>query len=157
MKIKILLLSFLITLIGYSQPNTEVYLFDFSQKNGVFTISNPVNISDNVGYDNQPSFLSDGTGILFASTRNGQTDVVLYNIKSKIKTWLTDTPGSEYSPTQTPNKKYFTSILLEKDGRQLLWLYPLKNKKIPKVAVENLKIGYHTWFDKKTIVSYVLG
>jgi len=82
--------------------------------------------------------------------------VAVYNIKNKTKRWLTNTSGSEYSPTQTPNKKYFTSILLEKDGRQLLWQYTF-NKKQAHVIVENLKIGYHTWYNKNTIVSFVLG
>jgi len=31
------------------------------------------------------------------------------------------------------------------------------NKKQAHVIVENLKIGYHTWYDKKTMVSFVLG
>jgi len=146
---------FLVTL-SYSQSNTEVYLFDFSQNGENISISNPVNISNNKGYDNQPSFLANGKAVLFASTRNKQTDIVLYNIKSRTKKWLTKTSGSEYSPTQTPNKKYFTSILLEKNGRQLLWQYSFNNR-TPKIVVENLKIGYHTWYDKNTLVSFVLG
>ena len=63
----------------YSQPATEVYLFDFIQNDSVFTVENHVNISKNKGYDNQPSFLLDGSGVLFASTRMDQTDVALYN------------------------------------------------------------------------------
>jgi Tol biopolymer transport system component len=151
---------FIITLclasLSYSQSNTEVYLFDFIQNGENISLSNPVNISNNKGYDNQPSFLSTGKAVLFASTRAGQTDIVLYNIKNKTKKWLTNTSGSEYSPTQTPNKRYFTSILLEKSGRQLLWKYSF-DKKQAFVIVENLKIGYHTWYDKNTLVSFVLG
>jgi len=146
---------FLVTL-SYSQSNTEVYLFDFSQNGENISISNPINISNNKGYDNQPSFLANGKAVLFASTRNKQTDVVLYNIKSRTKKWLTKTSGSEYSPTQTPNKKHFTSILLEKNGRQLLWQYSFNNR-TPKIVVKNLKIGYHTWYDKNKLVSFVLG
>lgn len=156
MKINILFIAFLITLISYSQQNTEVYLFDFNQDGNIFTISNPINISDNVGYDNQPSFLEDGEKLLFTSTRSDQTDIVLYNINQHKKTWLTATPGSEYSPIQMPDKNYFTSILLEKDGTQLLWKYSLK-KGTSKIAVPNLKIGYQAWYDKTTLVSFVLG
>lgn len=156
MKIKTSLFLFFISLFGYCQSNTEVYLFDFTQNDTNYKISNPVNISNNKGYDNQPSFLANGKSILFASTRNGQTDVALYSIKNNSKSWLTNTPGSEYSPTQTPNKKYFTSILLEKNGRQLLWRYPFNNKKA-EIYVQNLKIGYHAWFDKNTLFSFVLG
>ncbi len=153
---RLFLIIILVTSLGYSQSDTEVYLFDFSQSSKGFTLENPINISDNVGYDNQPFFLKNGKAVLFASTRKNQTDIVLYTIKSKTKKWLTNTPGSEYSPTQTPDKKYFTSILLEKSGRQLLWHYPF-NKKPANIAINNLKIGYHTWYDKNTLVSFVLG
>jgi hypothetical protein len=158
MKRKIVLLTLILFVTGitFSQPATEVYLLDFIQNDSVFTVKNPVNISDNTGYDNQPSFLLDGSGVLFASTRFGQTDIVLYNIENETKAWLTNTLGSEYSPIQTPNKKYFTAIRLEKDGTQLLWRYPFNRKK-PKIIIENLKVGYHAWFNKKIIVSFVLG
>ena len=156
MKIKILLILSLVTTIVYSQTATEVYLFDFIQNDSVLSVDNPVNISENKGYDNQPSFLNDGSGILFASTRTDQTDVVLYNLENKTKAWLTNTLGSEYSPMQTPNKKYFSAIFLDTDGTQLLWLYPFNRKK-PKVLIEDLAIGYHTWFHKFMVVYFVLG
>ena len=156
MKRALLLLTFFVTSFIYSQPGTEVYLFDFIQNDSVFTVDNPKNISNNVGYDNQPSFLLDGSGILFASTRFDQTDIALYNLENDTKAWLTNTLGSEYSPIQTPNKKYFTAIRLEKDGTQLLWRYPFNRKK-PKIMLEDLKVGYHTWFHKKMIVSFVIG
>ena len=156
MKRKLLFITFFVTNFIFSQPATEVYLFDFIQNDSIFRVENPVNISNNIGYDNQPSFLNDGTGVLFASTRFDQTDIVLYNLENETKAWLTNTLGSEYSPIQTPNKKYFTAIYLEKDGTQLLWQYPFNRKK-PKILLENLKVGYHTWFHKKMIVSFVLG
>lgn len=158
MKKPLTLLLLLITTLHYSQNATEVYLFDFIKNDSThFELKKPVNISDNEGfYDNQPSFLLDGTGVLFASTRNKQTDIALYNLENQTKSWLTNTADSEYSPTQTPNKKYFTAVKLEKDGTQLLWQFRFSRKK-PKILLQNLKVGYHTWFDKKMIVSFVLG
>ncbi len=158
MKTRFFLFSIIISSLGFSQPATEVYLFDFIVNDSLKTykLENPLNISDNAGfYDNQPSFLLDGTGVLFASTRNGQTDVALYNLESNLKSWLTNTLGSEYSPTQSPLTKYFTAIKLEEDGTQLLWLYRFNRKK-PKVLIENLKVGYHAWLNKKMVVSFVL-
>ena len=153
-----LLLLILITSIGMAQNATEVYLFDLVVNDSLRTykLENPVNISENPGvYDNQPSFLLDGSGILFSSTRNDQTDIALFDLESKSKSWLTNTPGSEYSPTQSPLTKYFTAINLEEDGTQLLWLYRFNRKK-PKVLVEDWKVGYHTWLNKKMVVSFIL-
>lgn len=144
--------------LGIAQNATEVYVFDFKVNDSLqtYALENPVNISDNAGvYDNQPSFLLDGTGVLFASTRNEQTDIALYDLENGSKSWLTNTTGSEYSPLQSPLTKYFSAIKLEEDGTQLLWLYRFNRKK-PKVLVEDWKVGYHTWFNKKMVVSFVL-
>jgi hypothetical protein len=156
MRKRLHLLIFLTTAFVYSQPATEVYLFDLIQNDSIFTVENPINISDNKGYDNQPSFLNDGTGVLFTSTRDNQTDIILYNLENQTKAWLTNTLGNEYSPIQTSYKKHFTAIRLEKDGTQLLWMYPFSRRK-PKVLIENLKVGYHVWYNKKMVVVFVLG
>lgn len=158
MKKILLLLLNLIAYLGFCQNATEVYLFDFIVNDSLKTyqLENSVNISDNIGvYDNQPSFLLDGSGVLFASTRNDQTDIALYDIENQTKSWLTNTLGNEYSPIQSPLTKYFTAIKLEEDGTQLLWLYRFNRKK-PKVLVDDWKVGYHTWFNKKMVVSFII-
>lgn len=138
-------------------PGTEVIVFDLETIGTGFKISNPVNVSQNKGYDNQPYFLHDGSGLLYASAvEDGNTEIMLYELNNKERKQITHTPGSEYSPTVTPDGDYFTSILLEKDGTQLLWKYNMETGK-GEVAVEGLKIGYHCWFDQSTIVSFVLG
>jgi len=138
-------------------PGTEVILFDLETIETGFKISNPINVSQNKGYDNQPYFLPDGSGLLYSSAvDDGNTEIILYKLDNKEKKQLTNTPGSEYSPTVTPDGKHFTSILLEKDGTQLLWKYNIETG-IAEITIEDLKIGYHCWFNKSTIVSFVLG
>lgn len=114
------------TVIG--QDNSHVYLFDITEEGGSVELSNPINISNTSGYNNQPSFLSDGSGVLFASTRDGQTDVALYKIEFELKTWLTDTKGSEYSPAQS-NADRFSAVRLDKNGKQLLYQYEFESNK----------------------------
>lgn len=156
MKSNLILVFFCWTAFAFSQTATEVYLFDITFNDSIKKIENPLNISKSIGYDNQPSFLNDGTGILFTSTRNDQTDIVLYNLENQTKAWLTDTEGSEYSPIQTPKKKYFTAIKLEEDGTQLLWKYSFNRRK-SQILIPDLKVGYHAWFDKNLVVCFVLG
>lgn len=146
------LLTFLLASVVQAQPNTEVYLADLANN----SVEQLINISSNPGYDNQPSFLPDGSGVLYASTRNGQTDVVLYDIESKTNTWLTDSEGSEYSPILMPNGTHFSTIILKPDGEQLLWKYPLKGGK-PEVVVPNEVIGYHVWYNENMLFAFVLG
>jgi WD40 repeat protein len=138
-------------------PGTEVYLFDLEQTERGYIISNPINISDNPGYDNQPSFSSDGEFILFASSREGQTDVRKYDLRTQSHSWLTDTEGSEYSPTLMPDGQHFSAINLKPDGEQLLWKYPLDGSSEAQILVLALKIGYHSWFNQDSLISFVLG
>ncbi|HIB02665.1 MAG TPA: hypothetical protein EYO34_04815 [Candidatus Marinimicrobia bacterium] len=156
MRSKLLLISIVYLSAVSGQPASEVYLFDLKEVNNHFSVSNPVNISSNRGYDNQPSFMTNGREVLFTSTRNGQTDIVRYNMRINRKTWLTETEGSEYSPIQIGSTQTFSAILLEKDGTQLLYKYNMRSGE-GEVLVPDLKIGYHSWVDKNRLISFVLG
>ena len=152
MKIKLLLL--VLPIIGFSQSNTDVFLFDLNTENGKFELSNIKNISNSGGYDNQPSFLDNNT-ILYAGTRKGQTDIVKYNINYDSKIFINLTEGSEYSPLKIPNQKSVSAIRLDKDGTQKLYKYSLKNGE-SEVLIDNIIIGYQTWFTEDILVSSVL-
>ncbi|NNE03835.1 MAG: steroid delta-isomerase, partial [Eudoraea sp.] len=92
-------------IVGNAQTNTEVFLLDLSVVNETIRLSSPNNISNNIGYDNQPSFYNDNL-VVFASTRNEQTDIAGFAINRSNVSWITDTQnGSEYSPLKIPGKK----------------------------------------------------
>ena len=139
-----------------AQSNTEVYLFDFLSVDGKYRIANPVNISNNTGYDNQPSFTKNGRHVLFASTRNEQTDIISYNIRTKKKEWLTETEGGEYSPLQIGSTNSFSAIRLDPNGYQRLYKYSMYSRD-SKELVKDLKIGYHTWVSRNYLIAFVLG
>jgi hypothetical protein len=150
------ILTFFSSFILYSQADTEVFLFDLKKVDGKLDLVNIQNISSNPGYDNQPSFYNN-RHILFASTRNSQTDIALYNIKTKTSTFINNTPnGGEYSPTKIPSSKNISAIRLDNDGKQRLYQYNFKTAK-SEVLVKDLVIGYHLWASKSKIVSFVLG
>ena len=136
-----------------SQTNTDLFLVDIND--GKVAITEPFNISNNEGYDNQPSFYDDDD-ILFSSTRNGQTDIALYHIKTSSIDWISNTPGaSEYSPTKIPNKNSISAIRLDTNGLQRLYNYEYgggNNKEL----VKDLKVGYHVWYSPEILVATVL-
>jgi Domain of unknown function (DUF6265)/WD40-like Beta Propeller Repeat len=154
MKHYFLILIAVLPQLHFSQPNTDIFLFDLNTKNGTFELSNMKNISNNEGYDNQPSFLDDNT-IFYAGTRNGQTDIVKYSINYDSKIFINHTDGSEYSPLKIPNQNAVSSIRLEKDGTQKLYKYSLRNGK-SEVLVDDIVIGYHVWYNKDILASAVL-
>ena len=139
-----------------SQINTEIYLFDLTRFKMNYQISNPINISNSTGYDNQPFFMKKGDEILFVSTRNKQTDIVKYNIKGKRKKWLTETEGSEYSPIQIDSSNSISIIRLDKNGDQFMYKYGLDSK-IAKILIHDLIVGYYAWINSSKVLSFVLG
>lgn len=140
-----------------AQEPTEIYVFDLSEDDSVIRLSNPINISSNPGYDNQPAFTEDGLAVMFSSERDGQTDIAQYNLAEGYRTWITNTPDSEYSPSPFPKKKkYFTCVRLNSDDSQYLYKYAYK-KKPPEVMMPSLRVGYYLWFDEKTLVTFVIG
>ena len=140
----------------FAQDPTEIYLFDIKEEDNVITLSNPINISDNDGYDNQPSFTEDGMAVLFTSFRDGQSDISKYFIPEKYRVWITNTEESEFSPMSVPGKKkYFTCVRLNDDDSQFLYKYAYK-KKPPEVLIPNLKVGYYLWLNEKSLISFVI-
>ncbi len=139
----------------YAQPNTNVYLFDIIYHYPGVSFENMQVVSDQIGYDNQPSFFDNNT-ILFVSTRNEQTDIAKYDIDSKTASWLTNTPfGSEYSPLRVPNSEDVSAIRLDKSGLQRLYRYDHKTWQ-SELLIENLKVGYHVWDTEDQLVTSVL-
>jgi dipeptidyl aminopeptidase/acylaminoacyl peptidase len=154
-----LLLS--VVLLGAQQrppANTEVYLASLGVDVMPPTGGNALNISNNPGYDNEPSFTPDGRAILFVSNRDGkQTDVYRYDIATKTLTQLTHTPEGEYSPLVTPDGKTFSVIRVEADGTQRLWRFDLDGSH-PRVILENVKgVGYQAWLDATHVAVFIVG
>jgi len=69
---------------------------------------------------------------------------------------LTKSQVSEYSPTIIPNGIGFSSVLVEKDSAQRLWLFNLNGTFNSIVHEKTDSIGYHTWLNTDTLLYYKL-
>lgn len=154
MKTSFFIFFSLLTIICYSQSDTEIFLFEIETTGSQINLKEPINISNNEGYDNQPSFMNDEV-VLFSSTRNGQTDIARYDLKYGTKSWLNFTEGSEYTPLKIPEKNEVSAVRLDKNGKQRLYSYNLRNGE-SKELIPELVVAYYTWSDKNTIVSAVI-
>ncbi len=141
---------------AWQTPATEIYLAPLDSARGRPDAA--INISNNSGYDNQPSFLPDGSAVLFSSQRDGkQMDIYRYDIATRALTQLTNTPEGEYSPLVTPDGKTFSVIRTEADATQRLWRFDLDGSN-PRLVLENVKpVGYHVWVDATHLALFVLG
>ncbi|MCF2874187.1 MULTISPECIES: nuclear transport factor 2 family protein [unclassified Tenacibaculum] len=152
---KKLFISLFITSYTFAQINTEVHLFDIKSENDKWIVSNGKNISNNKGYDSQPHFYDENT-ILFSSNRNGQTDILKYDINSGKKDFISNTPnGSEYSPQRIPNSKNISAVRLDKDGLQRFYQYDFKTGTSKKL-IKDFVVAYPMWYNQNTIISSVI-
>jgi hypothetical protein len=172
MKTQTLLVAIGVVLAGYPQqtpaPDTEIFLARVTIQGDKVALDAPVNISNNVGYDNQPFFTPDGRAILFTSVRGNRpapaagsaqtgSDIYRYDIDAQRVVQVTDTPESEYSPTVTPDGKHFSVIRVEADGTQRLWRFTMDGKE-PELVLRDVKpVGYHAWANARIVVLFVLG
>ncbi len=146
-----------LTIVAQQPPGTEIYLLDLSIKKSNVTIRNPQNITNRAGYDNQPFFHPDRALIYYTSADStGRTDLVVFDLKTKISHNLTNTPEREYSPTVTPDKKFISCIIQRDNGAQDLGKYPIDGGE-PVMLVNGLTVGYHAWRNSETLLLFVLG
>ncbi len=158
-KLAVLVYCLLSTVYCFSQlPDCDIWLLDIKDSAGTLSLSNPVNITNRKGYDNQPAFSPDGKYLLYSSQADGtlQTDIYKYDIKTKISTPFTQTPTSEYSPTFMPDGKNISVVMVEKDSAQRIWKFPLAGG-APTCIMQNAKeVGYHTWINKDSLALFIL-
>src|SRR5690242_12940028 len=84
-------------------PNSDIFLSRILRSGDSISLSAAQNITRRQGYDNQPTFLTDATGILYtAIDSTGQADIWRYDLRSRRRVRLTNTLESEYSPTMMP-------------------------------------------------------
>lgn len=139
--------------------NPEIFLLPLSVSGAKVSVGNPVNITNRPGYDNQPSFTSDGRHLYFTSVRqDAQADIYRYDIGAKSTERITTTaPESEYSAAQLPRAKHFSVIRVEKDSAQRLWSLAPDGGAGRPVFADIKPVGYHTWLDDHRLALFVLG
>jgi dipeptidyl aminopeptidase/acylaminoacyl peptidase len=136
-------------------PGTDIFLFGTSLEGGRLKLGPPQRVTSEEGYDNQPSFSSDGASLYFASIRKGQADIKRYDLTTKEIGTVTETPESEFSPTPAPGGG-LSVVRVEADGTQRLWrITPAGGFEL---LLKDVKpVGYHAWADPDTLVLFVLG
>ena len=145
-----------------SQGNSDIYLAALGREGDKLVFAAPVKISEGPGYNNQPSFAPDGSGVFYSSADGPQTDIFFYSFSDKKSSRRTSTPDSEYSPLVMPDGNEFSVIQLvlaegPRKGAQPLLAFPLQGGPPRLLYEQGKKIGYHAWVDADRFVAFVLG
>jgi hypothetical protein len=157
---KLFALLFISNLV-YAQSGTEIFILDISESGGNINLSNPKNITNRQGYDNQPFFHPSKPLLYYTAMQDGQTDIWSYNLKTNKTQKITNTIDSEYSPTVTSDKKYLSCVVQRKsNGDQDLVKYNIKNPTETQMIFKSQKtgkIGYQAWLNTNELITFILG
>jgi hypothetical protein len=136
-------------------PATDVFLAKVRYE--PIRIDSVKNATKRPGYDNQPSFASDGKSILFTSIReDNQADIYRYDLPSETIARIVATSESEYSPVRMLDEG-ISVVRVEKDSTQRLWRFDAEGKN-PRLILSGIKnVGYYVWTDAKTVALFVIG
>jgi Tol biopolymer transport system component len=160
MKLSPIVLFFFLMAWGQSlhaQTGSEIYIADLEITESGISLSNPKNITNRIGYDNQPSFHPSKHVLYYSSfNEDERSDIKIFNYKNGKTEHFTQTQEREYSPTVTPDDKFISCIIQRDDGAQDLGKYPIKGGS-PIILINNLIVGYHAWINPTQIALFVLG
>jgi len=136
-----------------AQNPTTVSVFDMEMVYEGLELYNQRQIPSEGAYNNQPSFISDQL-LLLSAERNGQTDILEYDIATKKKRWITDTESSEYSPQKLPGTDAVAAVQLAKNGNQRLYKYTPDG--LATKLIDSLSFAYFVPIDSENIIGTIL-
>lgn len=141
-------------------PGTDIWIARLQRDGaGTLSLTEPDNATHRPGYDNQPAFLPDGSGLYYTVIDEAeQADIWYHRLSDGTSSRVTDTaPESEYSPTPLPTGDGFSVIRVESDSTQRLWRFDTDGGAPSVLLGDVAPVGYHAWVDLDLVVLYVLG
>ncbi|MFM9012243.1 MAG: TolB family protein [Gemmatimonadota bacterium] len=155
---RLLMLLAFATTSAMAQGGSDLYVASFHEVGTHLSIGRPVNVTNRVGYDNQPTFTADGRALLFTSIReDAQADIWRVTLATDAVERVTQTTESEYSASRTPDGLAMSVIRVERDSTQRLWRFPFDGS-APTVILPALRpVGYHVWVNEANLGAFILG
>ena len=135
-------------------PSTDIWLFE----RGSTDVRLITRVTNRDGYDNQPMFTEDGSGILFVSSREGAAHTHLYDVKSGNISQLTFTDADKYSPTPIPGTRgrHFSVVHTDTNVTQGLWRYSIDGSSAPGPVADVDMVAYYTWAGPERVLFWRL-
>ncbi|MCY3700949.1 MAG: hypothetical protein OXH46_15120 [Gemmatimonadetes bacterium] len=143
-------------------PSTDIWMGTLVREGDGLSIPDLGRATDRDAYDNQPSFLLDGSAILHtAALDRRQTEIMRLAAASGAEPGaserLTHTEeASEFSALQIPGQDAFSAIH-EIRGKQYLWRYDLSGESIGPIFATAEPVGYHAWANEHVVAMFILG
>jgi hypothetical protein len=143
----------------HAQTATDLWVVDTEGKGGKIKllIHTAKPLTNRPEYDNQPNFINDSELVFSGADQKGNHDIILYSFRTgKFTNFSKTADRSEYSPSLTDCGQYISAVVVESDGTQRLWLYPIIGE-APELLYDDIApVGYYDWFENKAAM-FVLG
>ena len=156
-------LSALLLLVSpFISQASDIFVANLTPTAELYKLSEIANITNRVGYDNQPMFNSDASRLyytaMFQQGEQQQTDSMYFNFNNGQTINVTNTPKfSEYSPTPIANETALSMIFVDETGSQKLWQTDIKTGKQTPINLTIEPVGYHAWGKDNDLLLFVLG
>lgn len=151
--VAVLLLS---PLAAAGQASTDIFVADLAVRGGVLQVGVPRNVTDRAGYDNQPSFLPDGSGFLYSSERDGQTEIFRFDLATGTSRRLTHTADNEYSPSLPGDGSRMMVVRWPTDmSTGALWWYTLEGEPLEEARGSVARVGYYAFANEHTLALFI--
>jgi hypothetical protein len=145
--------------LAQGRPSTDIWVVALEGR-GVPRVGRAENLTQRIGYDNQPSFTPDGRAILYTVIEgDGPSDIWRLDLATRERINVTRTAiESEYSATPMPDGVHFSTVRVEADSAQRLWRFALRGDEAPALLIEKIQpVGYHVWASDVMLGLFVLG
>jgi hypothetical protein len=158
-----LLLSSSFAVTAQRNPISNIYMFQVQALgDSSYALVSPKFLTafNKRGYNNQPAFINNTDLWLTVQVPydTTQTEIYSLNLAKNLKTRVTATVESEFSPTPTPDPYYFSCVRVEKNKKQRLWKMPYNRTSEGEPLFPNItNIGYHTWLNDKSVAMFLVG
>lgn len=131
--------------VSAQSSNSEVFVFEVKNSEGKIELSNPLNISNSPGYDNQPSFGPGDKSILFTSIRDGNSpDIYEYFFTTKLTKQITTSSDSEYTP-RAMGDETITFVREGKGQEMSVWSYGRSTNSEAPALTNKEPVAYYDW------------
>jgi Flp pilus assembly protein TadG len=141
-------------------PQTQIFLAALDLKRG--TVGPPRPITSHPGYNNQPSFVNDGSALLFVSNRSGSINVFRHTIATGVSTAVTVTTENLYSPQELPDGSGFSAVRVvtpNANGAEAtappIWRYNWQGQPVAPMT-EVRVVGYYAFVNAQLAAFFVV-
>lgn len=102
------------------------------------------NITQNSGYDTDPSWSPDGSQLVFSSSRQGAWDIYLYDLKTQKTTPLITSKSMDNQARWSPDGQSI-AFLSRRDGLSQIYLYDMASNKVSRLTHTKQAAFHPSW------------